>query len=159
MKKYFWIITCCVAALDQAIKAGIRKMPVHTVFYEIPGVFALTHSVNTGAAFSLFSGRPILLAVVSAVLLAMIYRYVCRKMHLTGAAWMSFACLLGGGIGNLFDRVFFSGVTDYIVLQFVDFPIFNLADMAITGSVGVLLLLLLTNTLEKDSEGGHESDY
>ena len=144
MKKYFWIITCCVAALDQAIKAGIRKMPVHTVFYEIPGVFALTHSVNTGAAFSLFSGRPILLAVVSAV---------------TGAAWMSFACLLGGGIGNLFDRVFFSGVTDYIVLQFVDFPIFNLADMAITGSVGVLLLLLLTNTLEKDSEGGHESDY
>ena len=159
MKKNFWLIACCITALDQMAKACIREMPLGVILYEIPGVFALTHSVNTGAAFSLFSRKTPLLTVVSAALLVFIYRYACRNMHLTTSAWFALACLMGGGAGNLIDRAFFSGVTDYIELQFMSFPIFNLADIAITGSIGVLLLLLLTNTLEKTSEEGHGSDH
>ena len=159
MKKNLWIIVCFITALDQATKACIRKMPLGVVFFELPGVFALTNSVNTGAAFSLFSKKTLLLAVVSAALLVFIYQYVCRNMNLTGIAWSALACLLGGGVGNLIDRVFFTGVTDFIELRFMSFPIFNLADIAITGSVAVLLLLLLTNTLEKTSEEEHGSDH
>ena len=85
--------------------------------------------------------------------------YAVRNLHLTKPAWMAVACLAGGGIGNLLDRLLYSGVTDYIRLQFIDFPVFNLADIAITGSVSVLLILLASDTLEIPTEDEHGSDH
>ena len=68
------------------------------------------------------------------------------------------ACLflIGGGLGNLVDRILFGGVTDYIRLLFVRFPIFNFADVMITCSVFVLILLMMTNRLEESAGEKHE---
>ena len=77
-------------------------------------------------------------------------------MRLTKAASLACMTLIGGGVGNLIDRILFGGVTDYIHLLFLDFPIFNLADIAITCSVFVLILLLMTNRLEESVGAPHE---
>lgn len=154
----YGILAFAVAGLDQVIKAYVRRMPLNNAFFEIPGLFSLTHCVNTGAAFSMLSGYPLLLALFSIVLLAVVWRYVVTCLELTTPARIALACLIGGGIGNLLDRLLFSGVTDYICLLFIDFPVFNLADIAVTGSIAVLLVLLLTDTLEEFSEDQHGSD-
>ena len=156
MKKPVFI-ALAVAAADQAIKSCIRTMPVGEIFFEIPGLAALTHHVNTGVAFSLFSGQPFVLAVISLGLLCAIYAYAQKKLRLSPAAWTALGCLFGGGIGNLADRVLFSGVTDYILLLFLDFPVFNLADIAITGSIGWLIVLLFSDALEETAEENHGS--
>lgn len=158
MKKY-GLIAILVAVLDQIIKAYVRSLPVGKTFFQIPGILSLTHCVNTGAAFSMLAGHTAAIALVSLGLLAGIGIYAARKLHLTHSAWIAVACLAGGGTGNLLDRLLFSGVTDYIRLQFIDFPVFNLADIAITASVAVLLILLASDTLEKPTEDIHGSGY
>lgn len=142
-------ISVLIAALDQAIKTIVRLYPPGAVILEMPGLLAITHSANTGAAFSLFAGHTALLAAVSAALLGAVCAYACLRLRLTRAAQTALACLLGGGLGNLIDRIAFSGVTDYIRLLFLDFPIFNLADIAITASVALLMALTLTGRLEQ----------
>ena len=75
-----------VIAADQAIKAVIRRQTPGQMIFEIPGVVAITPSFNTGAAFSLLTGQPMLLAVISAVLLLAFCLYVARRIRLTRAA-------------------------------------------------------------------------
>jgi signal peptidase II len=113
----------------------------------IPGVFRLTHVLNTGAAFSLFeSASPILvrdsliafsiLAVI--VVLAMLWR-VGRELSLTGIA---LALILGGAIGNLYDRLRFFHVVDFLEVHIIHYhwPDFNVADSCIV--IGACLLLI-----------------
>ncbi|MBQ7886337.1 MAG: signal peptidase II [Clostridia bacterium] len=157
MKKY-GLIALAVIVLDQITKAYVREFPLGETFFEMPGLLSLTHCVNSGAAFSMLSGHPALLAFLSLALLALIWTYAVKKLRLSVAGWAAFACLVGGGVGNLLDRLLFSGVTDYIRLRFIDFPVFNLADIAITGSIAVLLILLFTDTLEEPLEDKHGSD-
>ena len=158
MKKLICIGVPVIAA-DQAIKAVIRcQTPGQTIF-EIPGVVAITPSFNTGAAFSLFSGNAVFLAAISAVLLLSLVFYVGRHMRLTHAAQAALCCLVGGGVGNLIDRVVYAGVTDYIRLLLFDFPVFNLADIAITGSIAVLFILLLAGRLEETTGEKDGSDH
>lgn len=158
MKKLICIGVPVIAA-DQAIKAVIRcQTPGQTIF-EIPGVVAITPSFNTGAAFSLFSGNAVFLAAISAALLLSLVFYAGRHMRLTHAAQAALCCLVGGGVGNLIDRIAFAGVTDYIRLLLFDFPVFNLADMAITASIAVLFILLLAGRLEETTGEKDGSDH
>ena len=159
MMKKLMRIGVPVAAADQAIKAVIRRYAQGQTIFEIPGVVAITPSFNTGAAFSLLSGRPILLAAVSSALLLALCVYADRKLRLTRAAQTALCWLVGGGMGNLIDRIVYAGVTDYIRLLLFDFPVFNLADIAITGSIAVLLILLLTGRLEKTAGEEDGSDH
>lgn len=159
MMKRLICIGVPVIAADQAIKAVIRRQTPGQMIFEIPGVVAITPSFNTGAAFSLLTGQPMLLAVISAVLLLAFCLYVARRIRLTRAAETALCCLVSGGVGNLIDRIAFAGVTDYIRLLLFDFPVFNLADMAITGSIAVLIILLLTGKLENTAGEEDGSDH
>lgn len=149
MKVACILVCAALAALDQAVKAAVRRTPHGTVIFELPGLLRVTHRANTGAAFSLFSGRTTMLALVSATLLALLFVLMLRRMHTSRAAKLSLAVLAGGGIGNLVDRALFGSVTDYVQLLFIDFPVFNLADVCITCAVAALLALTLTGRLEE----------
>ena len=155
MKKYLFLIPVLIAGIDQWIKSWIRTRPEGVAFFRMSGCFELVPSVNTGAAFSILSGNNLLLILFS-VLLLFLCLYIRKTFRLTILARVAFLVLLGGGIGNLIDRVCFGGVTDYIRLLFLEFPIFNLADIAITCSVFVLILLLITNRLEESAGDTHE---
>ena len=150
-----WMIPLVVIGIDQWIKHGVRCLSNGVPFFRISGILELVPSFNTGAAFSLLHGHNAVLIMLSIVLLAFLCLYTKKTLRLTKGARVSCLCLLSGGIGNLIDRILYGGVTDYIRLLFINFPIFNLADIVITCSVLVLILLTLTNRLEDTSGDRH----
>ena len=142
------LLAVLVVVLDRASKIWIvhHINPGYAITV-IPGVFRLTHVLNTGAAFSLFeNSSPIvvrnsligfsIIAVI--VVLAMLWR-AGRTLSLTGIA---LALILGGAIGNLYDRLRFSHVVDFLEVHIVHYhwPDFNIADSCIV--IGACLLLI-----------------
>lgn len=148
-RPYLLLIAAAVVALDRLSKLWIGEhVPRGSFITLIPGVFRLSHVFNTGAAFSLFaeSLSPtlvrnvlILFSIVAAiVVLGMIWR-VGRAFSLTALA---LALILGGALGNLYDRVRFSYVVDFLEVRIIHYhwPDFNLADSAIVTGACLLLL-------------------
>lgn len=110
-------------------------------------IFSLNYTQNTGAAFNILQGYPILLIAISAVALVMLFSYVIKHagtMSYNGIFWVSL--LMSGIFCNLFERVQLGYVRDYIHLNFIDFPVFNFSDLAINVSVAVIIILLLKST-------------
>ena len=142
------LLAAVLASLDQLVKLFVRATPQGSLLLDLSPVLRLTHNTNTGAAFSLMTGRTALLALASIALLGALWLFL-RRMRLATSGKLALAMLFGGGIGNLIDRVLFGKVTDYISLSFIEFPVFNLADIFITVSVFALMLLLLTGRLEE----------
>ena len=103
----------------------------------LPGVLQLTRLHNTGAAWSSFSGKTGLLAAVTVVLLAAVVYLLVKKIVRHPLGLSAAMLVLGGGIGNMIDRIFRGYVVDMFDLQFMDYPIFNLADIFVV--VGVIL--------------------
>ena len=135
---------------DQISKKMVRHHVGHDEYIElIDGHFILTKVENTGAMLGF--GRDLsptlkvifLQAIPVAVLLILLYRML-RKTNMEPWLIFAFACVIGGGIGNLIDRIAHGSVTDFfqIKLGWLSTGIFNLADVSIT--VGVLLLLYLS---------------
>ena len=150
MKKsgLFLLITACIVLFDQGIKHVIRQAAYGKALFALPGVFEILHCVNTGAAFSLFSGRTFLIALFSVGLLVSLVLLLRRYAVLTTSAYVALAVLVGGGVGNLIDRFVFGGVTDYIHLLLFPFPVFNFADICITLSIVFLFFQMLTGQLD-----------
>jgi signal peptidase II len=142
-------IAALIVLLDRVTKLWIigHIQQGHAIVI-IPRIFRLTHVVNTGAAFSIFEGasspalvRNILIGfsiVAVVVVLALIWK-MGRRATLTSVA---LALILGGAIGNLYDRIRFAYVVDFLEVHIVHYhwPDFNVADSAIV--VGACLLLL-----------------
>src|SRR5580704_11270843 len=148
-RPYLLLITAVVVLLDRLSKMWIDKhVGRGQVITVIPGFFSISHVFNTGAAFSLFAEslsptvvRNCLIAfsvVAVIVVLGMIWR-MGKGASSTGIA---LALILGGAIGNLYDRVRFSYVVDFLYVKIIHYhwPDFNLADSAIV--IGACLLLL-----------------
>ena len=81
--------------------------------------------------------------------------YQAREKTLSTPVRLAISGLIGGGLGNLVDRILFGGVTDYIRLSLIRFPIFNFADICITVSVAALMLLLLFDHFNDKTEERH----
>lgn len=149
------LIAIIVFVMDQLIKCGIRRYPIGVTCCELSGLMRVTHYTNTGAAFSMFSDHTAFLIMISLLLMTGIGLFVWRKMKLTNAARVAFACMIGGGLSNLLDRICFGGVTDYIELEMIAFPVFNLADAAITLSIAAMLILVLMEKVEISTGENH----
>jgi signal peptidase II len=145
---YFYLISLVIVLLDQLAKLlVVRSMRLGQNIPIVPGFFDLTFVLNPGAAFSLFATLPewirnpffILISVGAAVL---IVAYRSRYLRENRLASVSLALILGGAIGNLIDRLWYGVVVDFLDAHIYQYhwPIFNVADSAI--SVGVALLLL-----------------
>ena len=146
------IIACLICALDQAIKSGIRSLPEHVPFFTIPGILELTRYTNTGAAFSILTGHSVFLALLSSLLLGAMIIVMLKSIQLCSEVRVTLSVLVGAGAGNLLDRILFGGVTDYIRLLSIPFPVFNLADICITVSVAVLSYCIITGRLDRHPE-------
>lgn len=130
------LVAVVTIALDQLVKALVRGgIGLGGQVDLIPGVH-LVHVRNSGVAFGFFAGGGVLLVLVAALalgaLLAFFVTHVGRPL-----AWLPTGLLIGGAAGNLIDRVRDGAVTDFVKLP--HWPAFNVADMAIT--VGVLVLV------------------
>lgn len=119
------------------------------------GIFHLTLVHNTGAAFGIFSNSTILLAfisiIVSIFLLSMPFihlfrlsknksKYSIKFMHL-----LCVSVIVAGGLGNAIDRIVTGYVVDFICFDFIDFPVFNIADIGVTCGIIMLVLVMIFN--------------
>jgi signal peptidase II len=147
------LLAAFVVVLDQATKAWIHaRLPFGTygepgAIPVVRGFFYLVHVGNTGAAWSLFTGKSALLAVLAAGTLAAI-AFWRRHLGLRQASvQICFGLLCGGIFGNLIDRLVYGHVTDFLDFHFGSYiyPTFNLADSAICVGVGLYMLHSLRN--------------
>jgi len=146
---HFWLIAFFVVALDQLSKLWIRQsFAVGETQPLLENWMHFTYSQNKGAAWGMLSGQRFFLIFVSIAVAGFIL-YMAREFAREGAKGVlplyALGLIFGGAIGNLIDRIYFGFVTDFFDLEtpiryLQTFPIFNIADSALT--VGVLLLML-----------------
>jgi signal peptidase II len=126
--------------LDQVTKAVVRaSLPVGEARPLLPGVIELLHVENTGAAFSMGEGATMAFVVVAVVVVAGAVALAWREPL---PAWLSalLGCVVGGGVGNMVDRIAAGSVTDFLATTFMDFPVFNVADIFVTCGIAASLV-------------------
>ena len=140
----FYTIAILIAMADQLVKAIVlRKLPIGEVGTVPlwPGVFHLTHVHNRGAAFSMLEGRLTVIVLAGLLIAGAIVATERRaKGRLPRFLGVALALPLGGALGNLVDRIRFGYVVDFLDFRLIHFPVFNVADSAITVGIGLLLL-------------------
>ena len=137
-----------IVALDQWTKfLVVDAIPLYGHVDAVPGLFHLTYVQNTGAAFSMFEGMQWLFALIFALFTVLVLWDYFKKLmpFSTFERWMIVA-IYGGGLGNMIDRIRLGYVVDMIRVDFMDFPVFNVADCFITcGCIALIASLVLWN--------------
>lgn len=145
MKKLFGT-TLITLVLDQLIKIGfLFFMSYGESITVINGFFNITLIGNTGAAFSILSSNTVLLILISIVVLNVLYFFFIKGKKLDNFEQISYGLLIGGIMGNLIDRVLHMQVIDYLDFTFFgyNFPVFNLADIAIVVSMILIAIQII----------------
>ncbi len=137
------VIAACVI-LDQLTKwIVINSMELYESIVLIPKVFSFTYIRNYGAAWGMFSNQRWIFILVTAVALIImpiiLYRY--RKVHVLFNLSLSF--FIGGAIGNLIDRIFVGYVVDFLEFTFINYPVFNVADIFVVFGAGLMIVYAL----------------
>jgi signal peptidase II len=147
MRKLHFLIALFVIVLDRLAKLVVeRKIPLHDGIQIIPGFFRLTHLENRGAAFGLFADSPSpwkigALVLFSVIALVVVSALLWKNSHTISITGIGLALILGGAVGNLWDRLTAGHVTDFLLFYVgrYQWPAFNVADSAIV--VGATLLV------------------
>ena len=134
---YIILLAVCIGG-DQLLKWWVTAhLEVDQSAPLLPGIVRLTRLHNTGAAWSSFSGKTGLLAAVTIVLMAAVVYLVVKKIVRHPLGIVAALLILGGGVGNIIDRIVHGYVVDMFDLLLFDYPVFNLADCFVV--VGVIL--------------------
>lgn len=142
------IIFAAVLLLDLLTKGLIipSKIPnVGDSMKVIPGFINFIYIQNKGGAWGVLSKNTIFLTIMSVVIIALFLTFYFLRVKRTGeksSMWLSVSAglITGGCLGNMIDRIIFGYVRDFINLEFMDFPVFNFADIALT--VGVITMVI-----------------
>ena len=144
------LVAALVVALDQLTKQVVKHYLLQDEDKEIiPGFFKFVHWGNTGAAWSLFSGKNAVLAVVGVVALVVLFRSRHHFDAHTKMGQVALGLIFGGILGNLADRLIDHQVTDFLYFYLdrrgtgagtIGFPAFNVADSAICVGVGLIFI-------------------
>jgi len=153
---YVLAIILCIAA-DQAVKYYVVT---HLALYGsaplIPGFVELFYIQNTGGGFSILEGHTWVLTVVTAALMIMIAVLLGKKVFPHPLGMWTLTVILGGGLGNLIDRIRLGYVVDMFNFQFINYPVFNVADiLVVCGVIGFAIYYVF---LYDKKEAGHGSN-
>lgn len=133
---------------DQASKKIVRQeIDYNQEIQVIPNHFTLTHVENTGAFLSMGNSLPnplkfMLLSLLPLLAIGFGIYYISTKQEVNKAGLLGFCCIIGGGIGNIFDRMVYGSVTDFLYLRWgvLHTGIFNFADVSIMFGMGIILI-------------------
>jgi len=151
MRKYHFLIALLVITLDRITKWTIaRKLSLHDGIQVIPGFFRIIHAENPGAAFGIFADSPspwkvALLILFSVIALLIVTALLWKNSHTLTATGVALSLILGGAIGNLWDRLVSGHVVDFLLFYIgrYQWPAFNVADSAIVVGAGLLVFEIL----------------
>lgn len=153
----YFLLSIILVGLDQLVKWWVRgNIPLGTSLPFLPYLLDLTYTQNTGAAFSSFSGMTWLLTLVS-LGASVVVAVLLAKSYFPGF-WgkLSLSLILAGAVGNLIDRAFLGFVTDMFETTFMDFAVFNVADICVVVG-GFLMVFYVLFLWDKDKEAGHDA--
>jgi signal peptidase II len=147
MRKFHFLIALFVVLLDRATKWAVAKnISLHDSIQLIPHVFYLTHVENRGAAFGLFADSPSewkigMLILFSVIAMIIVSTLLWRSGHAMTTTGVGLSLILGGAIGNLWDRLVSGRVVDFLLVYIGSYqwPAFNAADSAIVIGAGLLV--------------------
>ena len=145
---YFILFSIIIFGIDQLTKVLLygKNMRLIGDFLWLKTVF------NEGAAWGSLSGAKWFFIIISAIAaVVFVYLLISKKYFKSKFFKLSIGFLLGGLLGNLFDRIIYSGVRDFIYLKFINFPVFNIADIAIT--VGTIMLIVYILFIYSKTDG------
>ena len=137
-KLYFLSLSIFIILIDQITKYLIfynYKILINKDFL----LFRIDYVKNYGAAFNIFTGSRLFLSFISIIFSILIIYLMLRKNNFKSIDLYSYSFILGGTIGNGIDRIFKGFVIDFINLNIIDFPIFNIADISI--NIGFIFLI------------------
>ncbi|EMQ0980805.1 signal peptidase II [Enterococcus faecalis] len=149
----YFLISALLVGLDQWSKyLTVQNISLGETKEFIPGFLSLTHLRNTGAAWSLLEGKMIFFYVIT-VIVSVVIIYLLIKNY-KKSIWYSvgLSFVLAGAIGNFIDRVRLGYVVDMLQTDFMNFPIFNVADSTLV--VGVICIFIYLNLDEKAAKEG-----
>ncbi len=136
----FWVVVILVVVVDQATKAAAIEVLGDGSGVLIPGIMNLVHVENTGAAFSMGEGGGVLFIIIALAFLVGSCLLVWHENELPLGVVFSVGLVAGGGLGNMIDRIMNGSVTDFLSTAFINFPVFNFADICVT--VGVVCAIV-----------------
>ena len=139
--------------VDQIVKIIISStMDVGETIPVIKDIFHFTYIRNEGAAFGMLSEHRWVFMIISSVAIVAMCIYLfkfCKERMLTR---IGIALVIGGGIGNMIDRIFLGYVVDMIDCRFIDFYVFNVADSCVCVGAGIVFLGVLLDTIKELKE-------
>ncbi len=159
-KKYFIIIALIIFILDRLSKVYIESILDYSdKFIIINKILSITKIYNTGAAFSLLENNITFLISFSMTVSVLIFYYLLKNSNtMQTASLIGWNFILGGTLGNLFDRIFYNYVIDFIQLDFINFPVFNIADAAINiGAIIIIIINFPLSSKNKEKNDGQKS--
>ena len=152
------VIAVALVILDQVVKVLVRTyIPLGTSVGFLPGIMDLTYVQNTGAAFSLFREHTWLLALISAVASVVLVVLLIRRVFSSTAANVLLSVVLSGAVGNLIDRLFLGYVTDMFKTTFMNFDVFNVADICLVCGIIALCVYVAFFESREKKEDGHDA--
>ena len=151
MRKFHLLIAIAVVLLDRITKLVIAdKLAMYSSIQIIPKFFRITHVENTGAAFCLFADSPsewkiALLVLFSVIALVIVSALLWRNSNVMTMTGVGLSLILGGALGNLWDRLIHGRVVDFLLFYIGQYqwPAFNAADSAIVIGAGLLVFEIL----------------
>ena len=135
---YFVLLSTVIVLSDQLAKSTI-SISSESLINKDYVIFSLDYIKNYGAAFNILNGSRIFLSLVSIVIAILLLYFILNKKLISYIELFSYSFILGGTIGNGIDRVTKGYVVDFINLNFIEFPVFNIADISI--NIGLILLI------------------
>src|SRR5580692_4813748 len=150
-RAFYLLIALVVVLLDRWTKHIVaQRIALYSHIQVIPGFFSLTHTENTGAAFSLFADsnahwKTVMLIAFSVIALTVVSVLLWKNQHAHVVTGIGLSLIMGGALGNLWDRLARGRVVDFLLVYVKQYqwPVFNLADSAIVVGAGLLVLEIL----------------
>lgn len=152
----YLLLSAVLIGLDQIVKYWVvENISLGEVQDFIPGILSLTHTRNTGGAWSILEGQMWFFYIITVVAVVAAVYFLVK--NLKGSKWMTIgiSLVLAGAVGNFIDRIRLEYVVDMFRTEFMSFPIFNVADCALV--IGAILIFI-EFILEERREKLHGSD-
>ena len=138
------VVAALVVVADQITKLLIAtNLTSESCFPVLGGLFNIRFVENSGAAWSILEGKTWLLVAISLAIMAVCVFMLIKKTYGSKLMFWAISLVLAGGVGNLIDRVF-----DFIEFGFIDFPVFNVADIAVCTGAGLVVLMFIIESIE-----------
>lgn len=154
-KKVGIIIAVVVILLDQLTK----MLMINRHLMIIPNLLEFTYTENKGVAFGIANSKLFLIILISILILSIIFKFIKeRETQITKNILLSLYLILAGGISNLIDRIFRGYVIDFIDVNILNFPNFNIADICITLGIFTLILIVTKSLFENEKAGDDKNE-